>query len=186
MSKKIKTTQHLYPTDITATGATKLREYEAVKKCKHCGNKFVINQLKRGREPIYCGSVCRVKEYRKKHGTTLLTDIIGGNMTGNNDNLPAKSKNYLPAKLSATKFKITPKKLGYDTTITAIAGLLANLGYDLGKNYFTKEEDKTLTRAEYRGNQKAMRNYFNKRFAKIDLKIEELIEEIKKKIPTFF
>ena len=186
MSKKIKTTQHLYPTDITATGATKLREYEAVKKCKHCGNKFVINQLKRGREPIYCGSVCRVKAYRKKHGTTSLNQIIGNNMTGN-DNLPAKSNENLLAELSKNpKFKITPKKLGYDTTITAIAGLLANLGYDLGKNYFTKEEDKTLTRAEYRGNQKAMRNYFNKRFAKIDLKIEELIEEIKKKIPTFF
>lgn len=59
MGKKIKTTQGLYPTDITATGATKLREYEALKTCKHCGHKFVIHQLKTGRELIYCRDSCR-------------------------------------------------------------------------------------------------------------------------------
>lgn len=101
--KKYSTIKDLHPNDITSSGASRLKDYEAKKQCKCCQKYFIINQLKRGREPQYCSPSCRQKEYCKRNNVKNTNDFYGGkksqlyklmleNMRLKNENMVLKGK----------------------------------------------------------------------------------------------
>lgn len=52
----------------TESGVEAPKAYKGHKRCAHCENEFIVNQLKRGREPIYCSNRCKVAAYVKRKG----------------------------------------------------------------------------------------------------------------------
>lgn len=51
----------------TDSGVEAPKTYNGHKRCAHCDTKFIVNQLKPGREPIYCSQKCCLAAYRKRH-----------------------------------------------------------------------------------------------------------------------
>lgn len=52
----------------TESGVEAPKAYKGHKHCAYCEKEFIVNQLKRGREPLYCSTNCRVKAYKKRKG----------------------------------------------------------------------------------------------------------------------
>lgn len=52
----------------TESGVSAPKVYKGHKHCAHCDEEFIVNQLKPGREPIYCSNRCKVAAYVKRKG----------------------------------------------------------------------------------------------------------------------
>lgn len=49
------------------SGVSAPKAYKGHKNCAHCEKEFIVDQLKRGREPKYCSPRCRLSAYRRRH-----------------------------------------------------------------------------------------------------------------------